>query len=417
MDIYERNLVEQAVNLLARVIGHSDSVKNFVPILTFVKNKNEVHSEKFSNHDEKENFNRMLVELKIKYSAKKRKNGLFEITPTVDGKRLSIYGRTPDEIAEKYKKIIKSHLNAKKVEKNGISLYEWFDEWLDVYKKPNVSKSTYLNIKRCITKHIESNLTNKPIESYTLSELTEALNKIPSTRMRKYARDVLRQSMNFAVQAGKIANSPATNLLPVKHTAIRGKSFPLLDLLNLIKNSQDKLPREYWLYYLFCLFSGTRRDEALNIRRKDLDFRNKIIHIPGTKTDTSDRMFPMSPILEKIIGCLNGKDKIFPNVSSQLADKKFHIFRGNFDGAVLHWLRHTFGTIQICANQIPTNTVSKWLGHSDPATTIRIYTHPEDLAPDIYYSGLYSESEKIAILQERYNKIISFVENTLNLPH
>ncbi len=359
----------------------------------------------------------MLVELKIKYSAKKRKNGLWEITPTVDGHRISVYGHTPEEIADKYKKIIKSHLNATKKEKSDTFLFAWFDEWLEIYKKPNVSKSTYQNLLRCIKVHIKPNLKDRPMQSYTLTELTEALNKVSSTRMRKYARDILRQSMSFAVQSGKIKFSPAENLLPVKHTSIKGKSFPLVELLELIKESRQNLPREYWLYYLFCLFSGTRREEAVNIRRKDLDFRNKIIHIPGTKTEGSDRMFPMFPILEKIIGCLDGQDKIFPNVVTAVADRKFHIFRGNFDKAVLHWLRHTFGTIQICALQIPTNTVSKWLGHSDPATTMRIYTHPEDLAPDIYYSGLYSEDEKIAILKERYNNIISFVENTLNLPH
>ena len=54
------------------------------------------------------------------------------------------------------------------------------------------------------------------------------------------------------------------------------------------------------------------------------------------------------------------------------------------------------------------------MGHSDPATTMRIYTHPEDLAPDVYFLGTYSEEQKKEILLQRYNKLVETVERILN---
>ena len=83
---------------------------------------------------------------------------------------------------------------------------------------------------------------------------------------------------------------------------------------------------------------------------------------------------------------------------------------------VLHWLRHTFGTVNVCVLGINVNTVSLWMGHADPSTTMKIYTHPEDLAPDIFFSGMYSEDEKMQILRERYNRIVSKAESLLELP-
>ena len=125
----------------------------------------------------------------------------------------------------------------------------------------------------------------------------------------------------------------------------------------------------------------------------------------------------MFPILEKILRAGNvNSEYVFP-IGKYHANKDFTIFRGTKTEIKLHWLRHTFGTIQICVCGIPANTVALWLGHADAATTMRIYTHPEDLAPDIYYSGGISEVEKRVILQERYNKIISIAEDFLSIPH
>lgn len=417
--------VNDAVRYLNEALGHSDAAQTAAEyrrsLFHFVSEKRD--RSKSKNTLTLEELNEMLVTLNIKLKAKLRKDGLFEITPTLGGKRVSIYGHSAEELAAKYKRKIRQAKKetppkAKKPQQplpeksRCMMLFAWFDEWLEIYKKPSVTKSTYLNLSRCIKNHIKPYLKDKPMDEYSMTELTAALNRIESTRMRKYTRGILQAAFSMAVSAEKIQRSPAMNLLPVKHTAKRGKAFALKELESLIF-ADSGLKREYWLYYLFCIFSGTRRDEALSITRADLDFENKTIHIPGTKTAGSDRLIPMFPILEKIIRATDQRTKkVFP-LSLHGTDEYFKKFRGKNQDAVLHWLRHTFGTVQICALRIPANTVAKWMGHSDASTTMDIYTHPEDLAPDIYYSGLYSEEEKIKILQDRYNNIISRLEKIL----
>lgn len=356
----------------------------------------------------------MLVELNISLKARRRADGRFEIRPTIGGKRKSIYGESAEELARKYRAILNDKKPRAERAKSSMTLFQWFEEWTEVYKKPNVAKSTYLNIVRCIDKHLKPKLENKSLARYTMTELTKALNSIESPRMRLYARGVLRDSFSCAVLAGKLSSSPAVNLLPVKHTVKKGKAFALSDLAEMIEGAVEQIPRSMLLYFLFCFFVGARRTEAVNLRFEDCDFKNRIVYIRGTKTVGSNRRVPMFPIVEKILRATGAKkgEKVFKIPLARI-DDEFRAFRGEEREGVQHWLRHTFGTLQICMNGIPANTVALWMGHADASTTMDIYTHPEDLAPDIYFSGHYSEGEKLEILKERYNRIISIVEKML----
>ena len=357
----------------------------------------------------------MLIELNIKLKARERKDGRFEIRPNIDGKKVSIYGKTAEELKTKYERALK-HRGKGAEPKSKIKLFAWLDDWIEIYKKPNVALNTYQNLKRCINKHIKANLSDKPINRYTVQELTQALNKIESTRMRQYSRGTLRDAFACAVTVGHIKENVAAKLAPVKHVSKKGKAIPLLELSEMIDKTAGKISPKILHYYFFLLCSGARRDEGLELRGRDFDLKNKIIYIHGTKTQGSDRRLPMFPILEKIHSIYHPTqfEKLF-DVSKHRVNDDFGIFRGDMADAVPHWLRHTFGTVQICVLGIPANTVALWLGHADASTTTDIYTHPEDLAPDIYFSGVYSEAEKLDILRRRYNEIVSKIEKILEL--
>lgn len=363
-------------------------------------------------------INEMLIQLNLSLKVRERKDGRFEIRPTIDGRKVSIYGKSAEELAKKYELALKKRAKGTTPEpKSKIKLFSWLDQWLEIYKKPNVAKNTYENLQRCIKKQIKGTLPDKALNSYTVQELTQALNSIESTRMRKYARGTLRDAFACAVNAGYLKENVVDRVAPVKHISKNGKAIPLLDLLDMIESSAPKLRPPVLHYFFFCLFAGTRRDEALNLRGRDFDLKNKIIYLHGTKTDGSDRRIPMFPILEKIFNLYNpsSHEKLF-KIGKHCADADFQIFRGSMNDTVLHWLRHTFGTVNVCVLGINVNTVSLWMGHADPSTTMKIYTHPEDLAPDIFFSGMYSEDEKMQILRERYNRIVSKAESLLELP-
>ena len=351
----------------------------------------------------------MLIELNIKQKARLRPDGIFEIRPTIAGKRISIYGKSAEELSEKLKKALLQPISAPKAK---MTLHPWLDEWLTVYKKPNVAEKTFYNLECCVRNYLLK-LKDKPLNRFTPTELTQLLNGIESTRMRKYARGTLRDAFRCAVIAGHLKISPAENLLPVKHIVTKGKAIALTDLRDMISRAAQTLPRNVWLYYVATLFAGLRRNEALEIKKKDCDFKNHVLFVRGTKTELSERRVPMFPILEKILRACDGEDSqnIF-QCGLFTVNHQFATFRGD-SPATLHWLRHTFGTVQICILGVPVNTVALWMGHSDAKTTMNSYTHPEDLAPDIFYGGNLSEAEKLNILNQRWEEIISIVENNL----
>ena len=189
------NALIGAANARNAVSEYRQSQFTFVPT---EKEKSKLPESNSSNSLSLEELNEMLITLNIKFKAKLRKDGLYEITPTIGGKRVSIYGHSAEELASKYRKKIRQAKkvtstkakNLQKKKSDCMTLFAWFDEWLTVYKKPSVSKSTFLNLSRCIKKHIRPHLKDRPMDEYTMTELTTALNRIASTRMRKYARGV-----------------------------------------------------------------------------------------------------------------------------------------------------------------------------------------------------------------------------------
>ena len=75
----------------------------------------------------------------------------------------------------------------------------------------------------------------------------------------------------------------------------------------------------------------------------------------------------------------------------------------------MHDLRHSFGTIQICVEKIDPKTVSLWMGHTNTQTTLNTYTHPEQLDRALFLRGDLQNSEKTAILRQKYRKILDSI--------
>ena len=412
--------IEDGVLILNEILGNERAADDFAAyrrtLFQIIKPDNPPSSQT-ADYKTLQEIQKMLVELNLSLKVRLRKDGRYEIRPTIDGKKVSIYGKTAEELHQKYSAALKNRGKGKIEPKSKIKLFAWLDNWVEIYKKPNVAKQTYENLLRCIRKHLKGTLEDKPINRYTVQELTQALNRIESTRMRQYARGTLRDAFACAITVGHLKENVAANVAPVKHVSKKGKAIPLLELGEMIDRAATELRPDVLHYYFFLLLSGARRDEALEIRGGDFDLKNKIAYIRGTKTQGSNRRIPMFPLIERIFEkyAPTKFERLF-TVSKHRANADFAIFRGEMVDAVPHWLRHTFGTVQICINGIPANTVALWMGHADASTTMDIYTHPEDLAPDIYFSGRYSESEKVEILRERYNQIVSKIEKILDLP-
>ena len=183
---------------------------------------------------------------------------------------------------------------------------------------------------------------------------------------------------------------------------------------------------------LLLLLTGMRREEAMGLEWKDIDFDRSLIHIMrtsqyvahkgiltgDTKTISSERVIKVPQTLiedlkyyrewqnkerDKVGDRWEDHDRLFTQcngrpMSPQTYTSWFKKFIENTDlpKIVPHSLRHTNATLQI-ANNVPLTTVANRLGHATPATTTTVYSHAiksadaaaAQILEDILHPGKY----------------------------
>lgn len=249
------------------------------------------------------------------------------------------------------------------------TLHQWLDEWLKAYKAPNVKQSTLYTLDVAVRVHIKPNLADIPLNLITGLQLQKFLTAIMQSRTRKTVYDVLNGSLKDAQGLKLIPDNPMQAVKIPTHTRKRGNPLTPGELAAFTEtihgHSLEKL-------FLFLLYTGCRRNEALTLAQGDIDFKNNLLHIRGTKTKLADRTIPLfenaAALLVKI---KPDKDGFFFQFRP---DYPTHVFKRFCPAHKLHDLRHTFATECLKA-KIPLKVVQIWLGHSEIDTTANIYSH------------------------------------------
>lgn len=250
------------------------------------------------------------------------------------------------------------------------TLYSWLSEWERSYKSPKLRDGGY-DLRMNINKHILPNIPDKPLNEYTAHDITTALTAIRSERMQQIVRQIYNQSFREAVRAGYITSNPVDNVDYVKHSYNNGRSLTLAEQSEFLRViSGDRFDT----LFRFYLLTGARPSEPLAVKWSDVT--DSTIRLPGTKTELSDRVLPLSDKLRSLLDDIprNG-DRLFPySYRSVCNHLSFHILPQLSFELTLKDLRHTFGT-RCLESGIAMKTVSKWLGHSNFLTTANIYSH------------------------------------------
>lgn len=354
-----------------------------------------------------EEIKQMIINLNIKGSIRTRSNGLIELRSRDFG---SIYGRTKAEIEEKL--ILKlKEAKSQKNKNNTALLSEFYHNNYLPYKKANLADNSI--------KAIESNFKafatiDKPLNKYTAKEIESFLYSIPQTRKRQVLQGLLNNIFTYAKRLEYIKVNPCDNVEKMKHSKKIGRALSFQDqctFFNTLYSPTSKASEIEKLYLTFVYLTGTRRNEALSLTAKDINFKNNVIHINGTKTKTSDRTIPMFQLVKKLLQTMElNKNKVFDITYNQVKNAVEKITTEYH----LHELRHTFGTICICVQKLDPKTVSLYMGHSDPFMTLNTYTHPEQLDEYLFYDGSLSDKEKTEKLRIEYKKVLQIINDFLD---
>lgn len=220
---------------------------------------------------------------------------------------------------------------------------------------------------------------------------------------------LLSDMLETAVKWQIIVANPCRRVQPPKVTRSevlvldREQAIQLLELL-------ENQPPKYRVAVTVLLFTGMRRGELLALNWSDIDFdkgtisisknllyeRKRGLFVDSTKTASSNRVIA---IPNAIVECLrqyrNEQRKEFMRLGAGWSEDKMifsspdgkpmhpdtlsgwfreFIKKTDLPQIHLHALRHTNATLNL-ANGIAVTTVSGQLGHSTPATTMKIYAH------------------------------------------
>lgn len=155
---------------------------------------------------------------------------------------------------------------------------------------------------------------------------------------------------------------------------------------------------------LLALCTGMRIGEVCALTWQDIDMKQKVITVKRTvarvydcesktteklesspKTKTSCREIPISNLLSRCLRTVRQTSSLHYVVGDMAVPKDPRCYRDYFTRLlkrlgipkiVFHCLRHTFAT-RCIESQCDCKTVNSLLGHSNVATTLNLYVHPD----------------------------------------
>lgn len=209
------------------------------------------------------------------------------------------------------------------------------------------------------------------------------------------------------VEQGRLVRDVASLVKRVKRPKTKHKTFNEAEVRQLLQYVDKHRLGHAWHLAL----SGLRRGEIGGLRWEDVDLRAGTLTVSHNrvsangkaldydpKTDESARTLPLTPALKAALKKAKAIQKAErlklgedygpgDHVVCDEAGRPYHpdtlsdfwravCKEGGVPAIRLHDARHTCGTLMHLQGE-PVIVISQWLGHTDPAFTLRTYVHPD----------------------------------------
>jgi len=293
--------------------------------------------------------------------------------------------------------------------KNYPLFMEYAATWIKVIIPATCKPSTLRDYKGILKNHVLPEFGEKPVDEITRLMvkrfLMKKINEGFASSTVTHIKNAISGVLNLALDDEMIFSNPAHSIGKIfkkQQQKLAIRPYTSLELISLLDSVKKHCPEQYPMY-LTMARTGIRLGECLGIQWKDIDFRNRFIHIQRgfskgrveTPKSGQDRKVDMSLQLTDVlknllhqrkIDSLNkGWNKVPDWVFIDKNGKPFHeryprsIFYKAIEKAGLrkvrvHDLRHTYATLRITKGDNVAD-VSKQLGHHSVKFTTDIYYH------------------------------------------
>jgi integrase len=276
------------------------------------------------------------------------KNGyaayVWVTTPDGQRKRKYVYGKTRDEVHEKWIKLHAEAQNGPVVTRHR-TLDAFLTYWLQSIVKPNLAPLSYVSYEGSVRLYISPHLGAKRLDKLTERDVREWLTKLasicqccaqgkdakraesrrrccakgeccesyPSRRVIQAARDALRAALTHAVAEEEITKNVASLVKVPKPRRRRIKPWSVAEAGQFLA---DAAAREDHLFaaWALVLCLGLRRGEVLGLTWKSVDFETGELYVDHqiqragrqilhreTKTEESDDFLPLPALCLKAL--------------------------------------------------------------------------------------------------------------------
>lgn len=290
--------------------------------------------------------------------------------------------------------------------------HEFASEWFaakEVEIRPNTARSyrndLTLHLLPFFAKHHLSEITIAEVDRYRNAKVREGALKARTINMHLA---LLAQILEVAVEYGHLDRNPAAgrrrrlkaprprpvHLDSAEHLAV------MLDAASDLDNAKGSQTSGRRAAIATLLFAGLRAEEASALQWRDVNLADGRLYVGRSKSDAGVREVDLLPILrdeltshkqaaanagpdDRVFVTSSGKPRdrhnlrqrvvapIAKRADERLADRHQHPLPA---GLSPHKLRHSFASLLVALGNDPAYVMGQ-LGHTDPAFTLRVYTH------------------------------------------
>ncbi|RKI90500.1 site-specific integrase [Parablautia intestinalis] len=343
---------------------------------------------------------------------RQRKNGKYEGRVQYENERYSVYADSLPELKTKMTELRYRLEHGGFVAKNRMTVKEWFETWMEEYKKNQVKVGTIIAYTNYYNFYVDKYIGKRKMVDIRGEHIQRVYNGMLRDGLAvstiKIISAVLNGCFKQAVKNGIIERNPVIlATIPRQSETKARRVFSVQEQETFMKYAEES-----YLYNLFALAirTGMRSGEIRGLKFSDIDRKNGVIHIVRTlkyeggnqgffedtpKTKTSKRDIPLTQDMIDIIenqSKRNSQEVIFINAYIFRMDddrpisrerlqaeinrilKKIHGAGIEFEYFTPHCFRHTFATRAI-ENGMKPQTLKAILGHSTLAMTMDLYSH------------------------------------------
>ena len=228
-----------------------------------------------------------------------------------DGKRVALYGRTPEELYEKELKA-KEEIKEAKFRRENPTVEEYCERWL-LMQSANIRKTTLMDYRSKVKNYIVAPLGHKYMADVTADDVRLAI--VPASRKSESVyhsvQTLYKSIFRAAVDSQIIDKSPCENLSARGGKKPQGKEALTDTQVQTLIEAVKGLPP--YVFVMIGLYAGLRREEILalkwecvhlddaapylSVRRAWYTENNRPVILTDLKTDAAKRDIPLPPQL------------------------------------------------------------------------------------------------------------------------